>query len=206
MAESAELRYIGLKWENIKWIARYLDLMSLRRLLAILTSFGKKLKTSQSRQKSYADKRRRELEFNVGDQVFLKVSPWKGVMRFGKKGKLSPRYVGPYEIVERIGVAAYRLALPPELSKLHDVFHVSMLRRYFKDPSHILTSPPIELDETLSFEELPVQILDRQVRQLRSKSIPMVKVLWRSSAIEEMTWETEESMRKQYPELFNHGT
>ena len=117
-------------------------------------------------------------------------------MRFGKKGKLSPRYVGPYEIVERIGAAAYRLALPPELSKLHDVFHVSMLQRYFKDPSHILTSPLIELDETLSFEELPVQILDRQVRHLRSKSIPMVKVLWCSLTIVEMTWEIEESMRK----------
>uniref|UniRef100_A0A2N9G885 RNA-directed DNA polymerase n=1 Tax=Fagus sylvatica TaxID=28930 RepID=A0A2N9G885_FAGSY len=97
-----------------------------------------RMKAAQSRQKSYADKKRRKLELEVGDHVFLKVSPWKGVARFGKKGKLSPRYVGPFEILERVGPVAYRLALPPALSKIHDVFHVSALRKYIPHPSHVL--------------------------------------------------------------------
>ncbi|KAL5560854.1 hypothetical protein UlMin_037065 [Ulmus minor] len=96
------------------------------------------METAQSKQKSYADKRRRPLEFQVGDSVFLKVAPMKGVMRFGKKGKLSPRFIGPFEILERIGKVAYKLALPPELSSVHNVFHVSMLKKYMSDPSHVL--------------------------------------------------------------------
>ena len=97
-----------------------------------------RIQTAQSRQKSYADRRRRDLEFAVGDHVFLKVSPWKGITRFGHKGKLSPRYIGPFEILERVGLVAYRIALPPALSKIHNVFHVSSLRKYIPDPSHIL--------------------------------------------------------------------
>ena len=98
-----------------------------------------RLENAQSRQRSYTDKRRRPLEFQVGDAVFLKVAPLKGVMRFGKKGKLSPRFIGPFEITERIGKVAYRLALSPELSSVHDVFHVSMLKKYVSDPSHVLS-------------------------------------------------------------------
>ena len=135
--------------------------------------------------------------------MFLKLSPWKGVMRFGKRGKLSPRYIGPYEITERIGPVAYRLALPPELSRVHDVFHVSMLRKYMPDPSHVLEYQPVELDEDLTYEEQPVQILDRKEQKLRSRSIPIVKVLWRSQTVEEATWEPEEQMRAQYPYLFH---
>ncbi|KZV20077.1 hypothetical protein F511_10151 [Dorcoceras hygrometricum] len=96
------------------------------------------MKAAKDRQASYANKRRRPLEFQAGDLVFLKVSPFRSVMRFGHKGKLAPRYVGPYEIVERIGPLAYRLLLPPELSSIHDVFHVFMLRKYETDPSHVL--------------------------------------------------------------------
>ncbi|KAK4392755.1 Transposon Tf2-11 polyprotein [Sesamum angolense] len=99
------------------------------------------LKAAQDRQKSYVDKHCREMEYEVGDKVFLKISPWKGISRFGKQGKLSPRYIGPYEIIERIGPLAYRLALPAELSQIHDVFHVSMLRRYRLDPSHVIHEP-----------------------------------------------------------------
>ena len=115
-----------------------------------------RLKIAQYRQKSYADNRRRDLEFQVGDQVFMRISPWKGVLRFGKKGKLSPRYMGPYEIVERIGAVAYRLRLPPELAKIHDVFHVSMLQKYIADPSHVLRDQPVELKEYLTYEERSV--------------------------------------------------
>ena len=89
-------------------------------------------------QKSYADKRRRDLQFKVGDRVFLKVSPWKGILRFGRRRKLRPIYIGRYEIISRVGLVAYRLDLPPELSKVHNVFHVSMLRKYIPDPSHVL--------------------------------------------------------------------
>ncbi|KAL5548306.1 hypothetical protein UlMin_003537 [Ulmus minor] len=101
----------------------------------------------------------------------------KGVMRFGKKGKLSPRYIGPFEILERIGKVAYKLALPSELSAVHNVFHVSMLRKYILDPSHVLVSELIEVQEDLTYQEQPVQILDRKDKALRNKVIPLVKVL-----------------------------
>ena len=128
-----------------------------------------RLKIAQDRQKSYVDNRRRDLEFQVGDQVFMRISPWKGVLRFGNKGKLSPRYMGPYEIVERIGEVAYRLRLPPELARIHDVFHVSMLRKYIADPPHVLRDQPIELKEDLTYEERPVQIVDRWIRFFGTK-------------------------------------
>ena len=121
-----------------------------------------RLKIAQDRQKSYADNLRRDLEFQVGDQVFMRISPWKGVLRFGKKGKLSPHYMGPYEIVERIGKVAYRLRLPPELTRIHDVFHVSMLRKYIADHSHVLRDQPVELKEDLTYEERPVQIVNQK--------------------------------------------
>ena len=164
-----------------------------------------RLKAAQDRQKSYADKRRRQLEFAVGDRVFLRISPWKGVLRFGKQEKLSPRYIGPYEILERVGVVAYRLALPPELSRIHDVFHVSMLRKYIPDPSHILDTQPVQLRTDLTYDEEPVQIMDYRQQVLRNKTIPLIKVLWRNHAVEEATWEREDQMRVQYPHLFQRG-
>ncbi|XP_048502713.1 uncharacterized protein LOC125498530 [Beta vulgaris subsp. vulgaris] len=164
-----------------------------------------RMKAAQDRQRSYADLRRKPISFTVGDKVLLKVSPMKGVARFGQKGKLSPKYVGPYEILERIGEVAYRLAMSPELSRVHDVFHVSQLRRYRNDPSHVIPIESVSIEQNMTFEERPVQILDRQNRALRRKVIPLVKVLWRSQKYEEATWETEESMRLKYPELFVSG-
>ena len=134
--------------------------------------------------------------------MFLRVSPWKGVRRFGKKGKLSPRFIGPFEILERVGQVAYRLALPPALSAVHDVFHVSALRRYVSDVTHVLSYEDLVLDETLSYEEQPVKVLDRKDKVLRNKTIPLVKVLWRNSKVEEATWELESDMRSRHPELF----
>ena len=162
-----------------------------------------RLKIAQDRQKSYADNHRRDLKFEVGDMVFLRISPWKGVLRFGKRGKLSPRYIRPYRIVERIGEVAYRLELPSDLDRIHDVFHVSMLRKYIPDPSHVLTEQPMEIQEKLTYEEEPVQILDRREQVLCNKTIPLVKVFWRSHTIEEATWEPEAQMRRHYPQLFS---
>ena len=134
--------------------------------------------------------------------VFLKVALWKGVIRFRKRGKLNPRYIGPFRIVERIGPVAYRLELSSELSRIHNVFHVFMLRKYVSDPSHVLETPPFKLNEDLTFEVQPVGIVDQGIKELRNKTILMVKVLW-SGSIEETTWETEVFMKKYHPYLFN---
>ncbi|XP_057976131.1 uncharacterized protein LOC131163554 [Malania oleifera] len=157
---------------------------------------------SWSRQKSYADNRHRNLEFDVGDHVFLKIAPMKGVMRFGRKGKLSPKFIGPFEILDKVGPVAYRLALPPVLSRIHNVFHVAMLRKYVPDPSHVINYDELELSDSLGYEEVPVQILDRKVQELRNRTIPQVKVLWRNHAVEEASWESEEQMKQRYPHLF----
>ena len=123
-----------------------------------------RLKVATDRQKSYDDMKRKDIQYEVGEKVFLKVSPWKKVMRFGKKGKLSPRFIGPYEVIEKVGSVAYYLELRPELEKIHNVFHVSMLRRYRSDPSHVVSSETIELRPDLTYEEELVEILAREVK------------------------------------------
>ena len=109
-------------------------------------------------------------------------------MRFNRGGNLSPRYIGPFDVIERIGAVAYRLALPPQLSGIHDVFHVSMLRRYEPNPSHVLEWSDLDLEADVSYEERAVQILDRRDQILRGRSIPLVKVLWSHHGVEEATW------------------
>ncbi|GJW48947.1 putative reverse transcriptase domain-containing protein [Tanacetum coccineum] len=161
-----------------------------------------KLKVARDRQKSYADNRRKPLEFEVGDKVLLKVSPWKGVMRFGKKGKLAPRYVGPFEILERIGPVAYRLRLPNELSEVHNTFHVSNLKKCLADANLHVLLDKIEVDKTLHFVEKPVEIMDCQVKALKRSKIPIVKVRWNSKRGPEFTWECEDHMKARYPYLF----
>ncbi|GJX68481.1 putative reverse transcriptase domain-containing protein [Tanacetum coccineum] len=161
-----------------------------------------RLITARSRQKSYADKRRKPLEFEVGDRVLLKVSPWKGVVRFGKKGKLAPRYVGPFEIVERVGPVAYRLKLPQELSCVHDTFHVSNLKKCLAEPDVQVPLDEIEIDENLRFVEEPIEIVERDVKKLKRRRIPLVKVRWNSRQGAEYTWEREDQFRKKYPNLF----
>ena len=137
-----------------------------------------------------------------GDHVLLRVSPIKSVMRFGKKGRLSPRFIGPFEILSRVGEVAYKLALPPSLSTVHPVFHVSMLRKYIPDESHVLSLDSVELGPDLAFEEEPIAILDRQIQKLRTKEIASVKVQWKHQSVGEATWETESDMRARYPQLF----
>ena len=162
-----------------------------------------RLKVVVDRQKSYADLKRKDIQYEIGENVFLKVSPWKKVMRFEKNGKLSPKFIGLYEDIRKVGLVAYKLALPPELEKIHNVFHVSMLRRYRSNPSHAVSSKVIELRPDLTYEEEPVEILAREVKKLWNKRIPLVKVLWRNHKTEEATWESEETMRQQYSQLFN---
>ena len=165
------------------------------------------LLTTQSHQKSYVDVRRRPLEFEVGDHVFLKVMPKRGVVRFGKRGKLSSRFIGPFKILERIGTIAYRLALPPSMSGIHEVFHISMLRRYTPDLTHEVDWGQIEVDTDETFEEGPVCILDSRDQVLRRKIMRLVRVLWRHYGVEESTWEREDTMRATYPFLFrDEGT
>ncbi|GKE14023.1 putative reverse transcriptase domain-containing protein [Tanacetum coccineum] len=134
------------------------------------------LKAARDRQKSYADKRRKPLEFSVGEHVLLKVSPWKGVVRFGKKGKLAPRFVGPFEITERIGPVAYRLRLPEELNGVHDTFHVSNLKKCLADPTLQIPLDEIRVDAKLNFMEEPMEILEREFKKLKRSRIAIVKV------------------------------
>ena len=162
----------------------------------------KRLLTAQSRQKSYADVRRRPLEFKAGDHVFLKVMPKRGVIRFSKKGKLLPRYIGPFEVLERVGAIAYRLALPPSLSTVHEVFHVSMLQKYTPDPTHIVDWGELVVDADGTFEEGPMRIMDSREQVLRGKTVRLVKVLWQHRGVKEATWEREDTVRANYPFLF----
>ncbi|KAL4319128.1 hypothetical protein GQ457_18G005730 [Hibiscus cannabinus] len=130
-----------------------------------------RLKQAFDRQKTYTDAKRRGIRYGAGDKVFLKVSHWKKVLRFGKKGKLSPLYIDHFEVIERIGPVAYRLALPPKFDKIHNVFYVSMLRRYQYDPSHILEPKEVELNPNISYEEEPIQILDREVKRHQNNRV-----------------------------------
>ena len=160
------------------------------------------LLTAQSRQKSYADRGRRPLEFEVGDHVFLKVMPKRRVVRFGKRGKLAPRYIGPLEVLEMVGTIAYRLALPPSLSGVYEVFHVSMLQKYTPDPAHVVDWEWIIIDTDGTFEERTLRIMNSQDQVLRRKTVRLVKVLWQHQGVKETTWERDDTMRLTNPFLF----
>ncbi|GJV37517.1 putative reverse transcriptase domain-containing protein [Tanacetum coccineum] len=159
----------------------------------------KKLKAVRDSQKSYDDNMRKPLEFEVGDQVLLKVSPLKGVIRFGKKGKLAPRNVGPFEILERVGPVAYRLRLPEELSSMHDTFNVLILKKCLADANLHVPLDEIKIDKTLRFVEEPIEIMDREVKSLKCSKISIVKVCWNSKRGPEFTWECEDHMKAKYP-------
>ncbi|GJZ52506.1 hypothetical protein Tco_0607021 [Tanacetum coccineum] len=144
-------------------------------------------KAARDRQKSYVDYRRKPLEFEVGDRVLLKVVLWKGVVRFGKNGKLARRYVGPFEILEMIGLVAYRLRLPEELNSMHDTFHVSNLKKYLADANLHVSLDDIKVNKTLRFVEEPIEIMDREIKKLKRRKIALVKVKWNSKRGPEFT-------------------
>ncbi|GJY67723.1 putative reverse transcriptase domain-containing protein, partial [Tanacetum coccineum] len=161
-----------------------------------------RIQTARDRQKSYADLKRKPMEFQVGDKVMLKVSPWKGVVRFGKRGKLNPRYVGPFKVLKKVGAVAYKLELPQELSRVHNTFHVSNLKKCYSDDPLVVPLEGLQVDDKLHFVEEPVEVMDREVKQLRRSRVPIVKVRWNSRRGPEFTWEREDQFRKKYPHLF----
>ena len=146
-----------------------------------------RLRTAFSRQRSYADLKRRDVQFNEDDHVFLKISPMNGVKRFGMKEKLASRYIGPYHILDRVKKVSYRLALPPQMSQVHPVFHISLLRKYVADPTHVLPVQEVALKEDFSYVEHPVAIVDKQSKMLRNKEVALVKVQWHGHSMEECT-------------------
>lgn len=151
MVESTDHLFIGMKWVKNK-NKKYLEPDLVRKTTNVVKKIYQRMMVAQSRQKIDVDNMRKPLKFEISDKVFLKVAPMKGVMRFGKKDKLSTRYIGPYEILDKIEDVAYRLALSPTLAKVHNVFHVSILRKYISDPSHVLEEQPIEFDKKLTYE------------------------------------------------------
>ena len=160
------------------------------------------LRIAQSRQKSYADGKRRDLTFSVGDYVYLKVSPMRGIRRFNVKGKLAPRYVGPFKVLERKGEVAYRLELPLSLSGVHDVFHISQLKRCLRVPEEQAPLDGVDVQEDLTYTEHPVKILETSERVTRNKRIKMCRVQWSHHSEAEATWEREDELKKTYPDLF----
>ncbi|GKD31663.1 hypothetical protein Tco_1242441 [Tanacetum coccineum] len=156
-------------------------------IISVYVEIKDRLKAARDRQKSYADKRRKPLEFSVGDYVLLKVSPWKGVVRFGKKGKLASRFVGPFEIIKKVGPVAYRLDLPEELNGVHDTFHVSNLKKCLAYPTLQVHLDEIRADAKLNFVEGPVEILEREFKKLKRSRIAIVKVWWNSKRGPEFT-------------------
>nr|GEV91578.1 putative reverse transcriptase domain, ribonuclease H-like domain, aspartic peptidase domain protein [Tanacetum cinerariifolium] len=153
-------------------------------------------------KKSYTDLKRKPMEFRVGDKVMLKVSPWKGIVRFGKRGKLNPRYIGPFKVLEMILDVAYKLDLPEELSRVHNTFHVSNLNKCHAEEPLAVSLDGLHFDDKLHFVEEPVEIVDREVKRLKRSQIPLVKVRWNSKRGPEFTWEREDQFRKKYPHLF----
>ncbi|GJU90121.1 putative reverse transcriptase domain-containing protein [Tanacetum coccineum] len=167
-----------------------------------IVQIKQRIQAARDRQKSYVDVRCKPLEFQVGDKVMLKVSPWKWVIHFSKRGKFNPRYIGPFKVLAKMGTVAYRLELPQQLSRVHSTFHVSNLKKCLSDEPLAIPLDEIHIDDKLHFVEEPVKSMDREVKRLKQSRIPTVKVRWNSRRGPEFTWEREDQFRKKYPHLF----
>jgi hypothetical protein len=162
------------------------------------------MKLAQSRQKSYVDNRRRELRFQVGDYVYLKVSPMRGLHHFKIRGKLAPRHIRPFKILEQRGEVAYQLELPPQLSNVHDVFHVSQLRKCLRVPEEQMPLEELTVGEDLTYHEYPVKILDTSEKVTRNNCYKMCKVQWSNHTEEETTWEKEDQLKADFSKIFSN--
>ncbi|GKD12878.1 hypothetical protein Tco_1197285 [Tanacetum coccineum] len=174
----------------------------IREMIEKIVQIKNWLLSARSHQKSYVDRRLKPLEFNMGNKVMLKISPWKGMIRFGKREKLSPRYVRPFKIIARVGTVAYKLELPEELRRIHNTFLVINLKKCLADENLVIPLKEIQLDDKLHFIEEPVEIMDREVKQLKQSLIPIVKVCWDSQRGPKFTWERENHFKSKYPHLF----
>nr|GFC16711.1 putative reverse transcriptase domain-containing protein [Tanacetum cinerariifolium] len=161
-----------------------------------------RIQAARDRQKSSADLKRKPMDFQVGDKVMLKVSPWKEVVRFRKRGKLNPRYIGPFQVLSKDGDVAYRLELPQQLSRVHNTFYVSNLKKCLSDESLVIPFEGLHVDEKLKFVEEPVEIMDREIKRLKRSRIPIIKVRWNSKRGPEFTWEREDQFKQKYQHLF----
>nr|GEY19952.1 putative reverse transcriptase domain-containing protein [Tanacetum cinerariifolium] len=162
----------------------------------------KRIQAARDRHKSYTDTKRKPLEFQVRDKVMLKVSPWKGLVRFGKQWKLNPRYIGSFKVLAKVGTIAYRLELPDQLSHVHSTFYVSNLKKCLFDEPLAIPLDEIQIDDKLNFIEEPVKIMDQEGKSLKQSHIPIVKVRWNLRRGPEFTWEREDQMKKKHPYLF----
>ncbi|GJW51958.1 putative reverse transcriptase domain-containing protein [Tanacetum coccineum] len=166
-----------------------------------IVQIKQRIQAARDRQKSYTDVRRKRLEFQVGDRVMLKVSPWKGVIRFGKQRKLNPRYIGPFKVLAKVGTVSYRLELPQQLSRVHSTFYVSNLNKCLSEEPLAIPLDELHIDDKLHFVEELVEIMDREVKQLKQSRILIIKVQWNSRRGLEFTWEHEGQFQKKYPHL-----
>jgi hypothetical protein len=168
---------------------------------AIVHRIQENLKATKSRQEIYANKRRRPLECEVGDHVYLRVSPMKGMKRFGVKGKLAPRYIGPFPILKKCGSVAYKFDLPPSLAGVHDIFHMLQLKKCLKAPVDVMLPEVTPLEADLSYPEHPIKVLDQKDHVTRHKTIKFFKIQWSNHSEEEATWESEDFLRSRHPDF-----
>ncbi|GJX66406.1 putative reverse transcriptase domain-containing protein [Tanacetum coccineum] len=188
-------------WAEVR-DAQLTDPVLIHETTEMIVQIKQRIQAARDRQKSYADVRRKPLEFQVGDRVMVKVSPWKGVVRFGKRGKLNPRYIGPFKVLAKVGTVAYRLELPQQLSRVHNTFHVSNLKKCLSNEPLAVPLDEIRIDDKIRFVEEPVEIMDREVKRLKQSRIPIIKVRWNSKRGPEFTWEREDQFWKKYSHLF----
>nr|GEV16979.1 putative reverse transcriptase domain-containing protein [Tanacetum cinerariifolium] len=206
--------WLNMKADIVTYVSKYLTcakvgdsqltgLKLIREITKKIVQIKNRLLTARSHQKSYADVRRKPMEF-VGDMVMLKVSPWKGVICFGRRRKLNPRYVGPFKIMDRVVPVAYKLELPRELQGIYNTFHVSNLKKCLTDKNLIIPLEEIQLDNKLHCIEEPIEIMDHEVKKLKQSQIPIVKVRWNSRRGPKFTWEREDFFKRKYPHLFSN--